>query len=126
PAGSLAPPLSGLADNRVRAVAALAPLGVIFSAESLARVRIPTAVYEAEQDRYLVSRFHAQWIASNLPGVDHRRVANARHFAFMDTPTRPIPTEDGDIGADAPGFDRPAFLSRLRSELIAFFDKALR
>lgn len=121
-----AQPLSGLADTRVRAVAALAPPGVLFSAESLAQVRVPTALYEAEQDRYLVSRFHAQWIAKNVPGVEHQRVASAWHFAFMDTPTRPIPTEDGDISADPPGFDRQAFLSRLRSELIAFFDKALR
>ena len=113
-------PISGLADTRVRAVAALAPLGVVFSAQSLAQMRVPAAVYEAEQDRYLVSRFHAQWIAKNLPGVEHQRVANASHFAFMDTPTRPIPTEDGDIGTDPPGFDRQAFLSRLRSELITF------
>jgi predicted dienelactone hydrolase len=129
PTGTLAPPpqpLSGLADTRVRAIVALAPPGVLFSAESLAQVRVPTALYEAEQDRYLVSRFHAQWIAKHLPGVEHQRIANAWHFAFMDTPTRPIATEDGDIGADPPGFDRPAFLSRLRSELITFFDKALR
>ena len=59
-------------------------------------------------------------------GVEHQRVANASHFAFMDTPTRPIPTEDGDIGTDPPGFDRQAFLSRLRSELISLFERAFR
>ena len=36
-----------------------------------------------------------------------------------------LPTEDGDIKADPPGFDRPAFLRQLGHEVPAFFDKAL-
>jgi hypothetical protein len=38
----------------------------------------------------------------------------------------PIPSEDGDVGADPPGFDRRAFLDRLGHELPDFFDKAFR
>jgi hypothetical protein len=37
-----------------------------------------------------------------------------------------INMEDGDLGADPPGFDRAAFLARLGQELCAFFDEALR
>ena len=113
-----------LADARVRAVVALAPMGVLFSATSLAQIRIPVAVYEAQQDRFLVPRFHAEWVAANLPGVEMHRVPNAWHFAFMDTPTMSIPSEDGDIQANPPGFDRAAFLGQLQRELPAFFDKA--
>jgi predicted dienelactone hydrolase len=115
-----------LTDGRVRAVVALAPFGVVFTASSLASIRMPVAIYEAEKDRWLVPRFHAEWIAQNLPGAELHRVPNAWHFAFMDTPGMSIPSADGDVAADPPGFDRTAFLKQLSRELPAFFDKAIR
>ena len=122
-----APPDQGpLKDTRVLAVVAMAPVGAVFSAESLGRIQVPTAIYEAELDRFLVPRFHAEWIAKNMPKADLHRVPNAWHFAFLDTPTLPIPSPDGDIGADPPGFDRAAFLAKLGGELVAFFDEALQ
>lgn len=126
-AGAPSPsPAPALIDSRVRAVVALAPLGVVFDAASLAAIKVPVSVYEAENDRWLVPRFHARWIAANVKGAETHRVANAWHFAFMDTPSMPIPTPDGDIAADPPGFDRAAFLRRLGREVPAFFDKVLR
>jgi predicted dienelactone hydrolase len=119
-------PDSATADPRVRAVVALAPLGVVFDAASLAAIQVPVSLYEAENDRWLVPRFHVRWIAANLKGAETHRVAEAWHFAFMDTPSMPIPTPDGDIAADPPGFDRAAFLRRLGNEVPAFFDKAMR
>lgn len=119
-----ASPVPPLIDTRVRAVVALSPVGVVFSAQSLAKVRIPTALYAAEKDRFLVPRFHAEWIGRHLPGAEIHRVPNAWHFAFMDTPSMPIPSEDGDLAANPPGFDRQAFLRQLRHELPVFFDKA--
>jgi len=118
--------LPALIDPRVRAVVAFSPVGAAFTAESLAKIRIPTAIYEAEQDHFLVPRFHAEWIASNVPGAKLHRVANASHFAFMDTPGTPIASDDGDLGANPPGFDRQAFLRQLGQELPSFFDAALR
>ena len=82
-------------------------------------------VYAAEFDRWLVPRFHAEWIVQNVPGVSFQRISNAWHFAFMDRPGMPIPTPDGDAAADPPGFDRAALLARLAIDLPAFFDKAL-
>jgi len=118
------PVIPPLTDTRVRAVVALAPMGALFTAASLAQIRIPVAVYEAQQDRFLVPRFHAEWVAVNVPGVEMHRVPNAWHFAFMDTPSMSIPSEDGDIAANPPGFDRRVFLGQLQRELPAFFDKA--
>jgi len=51
-------------------------------------------------------------------------VPNAWHFAFMDQPSMAIPTEDGDVAANPPGFDRQAFLKQLGTEITAFFDDA--
>ncbi|MBS0455082.1 MAG: dienelactone hydrolase [Proteobacteria bacterium] len=122
PPGQASSPMPPLEDDRVRAVVALAPLGVVLTHESLAQVSVPTMVYEAELDRYLVPSFHAQWVARNIPGVDSRSVRNAWHYAFMDRPGTAIMTVDGDVGADPPGFDRQAFLKRLGEELPRFFD----
>ncbi len=133
-AGSANEPSSGnagpmgtpaLADPRVRAVAALSPLGVVFDADSLRSLRTPVMMWAAEQDRYLVPRFHAGWIAQNLPGASLRSVPHAWHFAFMDTPASPIPSPDGDLRADPPGFDRARFLDELGQALGDFFERAM-
>lgn len=126
PSGPATPPPSipPTVDTRMRAVVAMAPFGVAFTASSLANIRIPLLVYAAERDRWLVPRFHADWIARNVPNAEFQSVANAWHFAFLDPPSGPIPTIDGDAAADPPGFDRRAFLARLQAEIPAFFDTA--
>jgi predicted dienelactone hydrolase len=128
-AGAAAPALPATAlslkDERVRAIVAMAPAGVLLTAESLATVRLATMIYEAELDRFLVPRFHAEWVASNLPAPNLHRVPNAWHFAFMDTPSMPLPSPDGDVAANPPGFDRDSFQKQLAVEITAFFDKAL-
>jgi predicted dienelactone hydrolase len=119
-------PMPPLIDPRVRAVVAMAPVGAAFSAQALAKIRIPTVIYGAASDRFLVPRFHAEWVARHVPGAEVHHIPQAWHFAFMDAPTLPIPSADGDVAADPPGFDRPAFLQQLQQELPAFFDKVFR
>ena len=58
------------ADTRVRAVMALAPMGVAFSASSLALITVPVAIYAGEKDTFLVPRFHAQWVVQNMRGTN--------------------------------------------------------
>jgi predicted dienelactone hydrolase len=127
--GQAAPPLAAatpsLKDARVRAVVAMAPAGAVFTADSLAAVRSATLIYEAELDRFLVPKFHAEWVASHLPAANLHRVPNAWHFAFMDSPSMPLPSPDGDVAANPPGFDRAAFQKQLAVEVTAFFDKTL-
>jgi predicted dienelactone hydrolase len=126
----VAPPPSptatlSLKDERVRAIVAMSPAAVLLTAESLATVRPATLIYEAQLDRFVVPRFHAEWVASNLPAANLHRVPNAWHFAFMDTPSMSLPSPDGDVAANPAGFDRDAFLKQLGIEIVAFFDKAL-
>jgi len=81
----------------------------------------------ADLDRFVVPRFHAEWLAQQLPSASTslRRVPNAWHYAFMNTPTMPIPSPDGDVAADPPGFDRGAFLEQLGRDLSDYFDAKL-
>ncbi len=113
-----------LRDPRVRAVAALAPVGVVLTAETLAAINVPTLLADAGGDRFLVPRFHADWLAQHLPQARRLTEAQAVHFAYMDTPSMPIATPDGDIAADAPGFNRAGFLQQLGKDLQGFFDQA--
>ena len=116
------------ADARVRAVMALAPLGVLFSASSLASITVPVAIYTGEKDSFLVPRFHAQWVMQNMRGANTtlQSVPNAGHYAFMNTPTMDLPSPDGSVAGNPQGFDRAVFLERMAQESIAFFDKNLR
>lgn len=116
------------ADTRVRAVMALAPMGVAFSASSLASISVPVAIYAGEKDTFLVPRFHAQWVMQNMRGANAtlQIVPNAGHYAFMNTPTMYLPSPDGNVAGDPQGFDRAAFLDSLAHEAAAFFDKNLR
>lgn len=116
----------GLRDSRVRAVAALAPVGVVFSAQSLAAISVPTTIYAGDKDTFLVSRYHAEWVRQNVVKADYHPIHNAGHYAFMDTPGMPIPSADGDVGANPEGFDRAAFLKLLATALNQFFDRALQ
>jgi len=116
----------GLKDTRVRAVAAMAPVGVVFSAASLAAITIPVALYTGDKDTFLVPRYHAEWVRQNIVNADYHAIPNAGHYAFMDTPGMPIPSPDGDIGANPAGFDRAAFQKELAPALNQFFDRALQ
>ena len=116
------------ADPRVRAVMAMAPMGVAFSASSLASITAPVAIYAGEKDTFLVPRFHAQWVMQNMRSANTtlQLVPNAGHYAFMNTPTMDLPSPDGSVAADPQGFDRAAFLNGFAQASIAFFDKHLR
>jgi predicted dienelactone hydrolase len=116
----------GLRDTRVRAVAALAPAGVVFSAQSLATISIPATIYAGDKDTFLVPRYHAEWVRQNVVKADYHAIHNAGHYAFMETPGMPIPSADGDVGANPKGFDRAAFLKQLATALNQFFDRALQ
>ncbi|MET0219857.1 MAG: dienelactone hydrolase [Tardiphaga sp.] len=117
--------LPSVADPRVRAVVAMAPVGVMFTTSSLQAISVPVQVYAAENDRWLPPRFHAVRIARSVPGAGLQIIPGAWHFAFMDKVGIPIPTLDGDASADPPGFDRAALLTQLNTDVPAFFDRAL-
>lgn len=122
-----APPTSppDLADRRVRAAVALAPVTVVLDEASLGAVRIPVAIHVPALDRWLVPRFHGERAAAAIPGAVLASVPNAWHFAFLDTPSMSIPSPDGDLRADPPGFDRAAYIQGLGPRIADFLDAAM-
>ena len=123
PAGG---PLPDLSDRRVRAVAAVAPVGAIFGDGAFAGGKAPAQIHRLGADRVLRRPWHADNIAK-LMGARAQSVVHpqAHHFAFIT----PFPAAmTGEIGAparDPPGFDRRAFLSRIDRRILDFFDAVL-
>lgn len=129
PAASAAAPGSrpvSVADRRVRAVVALAPMAVVFTPESLAAITVPVLVIMAEHDAVLNGKYHGGYVVASLPGAQASTVAGAGHFAFMAQPTFPLPSAAGDASANPPGFDRVAFLPTLEKQVVGFFADQLR
>ena len=110
-----------VADRRIRAVVALAPMAVVFTAESLAAITVPVRVIMAEHDVVLNGKYHGQYVVANMPRAQASTVAGAGHFAFMAQPTFPLPSPAGDASANPPGFDRVAFLPSLDGQVAEFF-----
>lgn len=110
-----------VADRRIRAVVALAPMAVVFTPESLAAIKVPVRVIMAEHDAVLNGKYHGQYVVANMPRAQASTVAGAGHFAFMAQPTFPLPSPAGDAASNPSGFDRVAFLPSLDSQVAEFF-----
>ena len=115
-----------VADRRIRAVFALAPMAVVLTPESLAAIRMPVRVLVAEKDVVLNTRYHGAYVVAQLPNVRAGTVAGAGHFAFMAQSTIPLPSAAGDAAANPPGFDRRVFLADLDQQVAAFFAEQWR
>ena len=125
--GTAAPgPLPDLSDRRVRAVAAVAPVGALFGDGAFADGKAPAQIHRLGADRVLRRPWHAENIARLMGNRAHLAVhPQAHHFAFIS----PFPAAmTGEIGAparDPAGFDRRAFLSRIDRRILDFFDAVL-
>jgi predicted dienelactone hydrolase len=71
-------------DPRVAAVSLAVPVGVIFTPESLARIRIPVGLSSAGSDSVLLPRFHSQHVLKHCTPCtilsDHPQ---AGHFDWL-------------------------------------------
>ena len=110
-----------VADPRVRAVVALAPMAVVFTPESLAAIKVPLLVIVVEQDAVLNGKYHGSHVVANLPSAQASTATGAGHFAFMAQSSIPLPSAAGDAAANPPGFDRMAYLSELENQIASVF-----
>ena len=124
--GSQDGPLVSVADPRIRAVVALAPMAVVFTPGSLAAISVPVKVVMAERDVVLQGKYHGQHVAAHLPGVDASTVPGAGHFAFMAQAAWPLPSDAGDAAANPEGFDRVAYHATLENQVAEFLGRQWR
>lgn len=126
PAAAQDGPLVSVADPRIRAVVAMAPMSVVFTPDSLKVISVPVRVMVAERDAVLTSKYHGAYVAANLPSAQASTVPGAGHFAFMAQSVWPLASEAGDAAANPEGFDRLAYHATLENEVAEFLDRQLR
>jgi predicted dienelactone hydrolase len=115
-----------VADRRIRAVIAMAPIGFVFTPESLSEIDVPVRIYSAQHDALLSDKYHGGWLHARMPQAGFEQVNNAGHFAFMMKLNQEGSGDALDPNGDPPGFDRAAFQARLANEVVEHFDKYLR
>jgi len=97
-------------DARITAVSLAVPVAAPFSAESLARIRIPLGIVGARGDEVLLPRFHSEHILkhcktctllADLPGAGHFDLL----WPWPDTVAREVAAGQVRGGLPLPGFD---------------------
>lgn len=108
-------------DPRVAAVVAGVPASADFDMASLAAPRVPLGLVTAQQDRWLVPRFHSDRVLQACKACEHLAdLPTAGHGALLS----PLPPGFtgllGDLLNDPPGFDR-AVMPEVDKKITAFF-----
>ncbi|WP_232727890.1 serine aminopeptidase domain-containing protein [Acidovorax sp. 69] len=125
-AAALDGPRVSVADPRIRAVVAMAPMAVVFTPESLKAISVPVRLMVAERDAVLTGKYHGGYVAANLPSAPASTVPGAGHFAFMAQSVWPLASDAGDAAANPEGFDRVAYHPTLENEVAEFLARQWR
>ena len=114
-------------DARVKAAVIVAPgLGLAFTDPSLAAVRIPIQLWQADQDQVLPSPFNVEPIRDRLGRPpEYHRVAGAGHFDFLPPCSAELAVAFPMLCQSLPGFDRAAFHEHFNQEVVRFFQATL-
>jgi predicted dienelactone hydrolase len=120
--------LDVLSDERVRALVLLAPATQFFAAPgALQHVRVPVLMITAEFDEHTPA-VHAEIVERGISDpalLEHRTIAGAGHFSFLD----PFPKATSGAAVppsqDPPGFDRVAFGAELGADVVAFVRRTM-
>lgn len=117
-------------DPRIAAVSLAVPLAVIFSAESLARIRIPVGVVSAQRDEVLLPRFHSEHLLAHCKAC--QRLADlpgAGHFDLLwpwpAGVAREVAAQQVRGGLPVPGFD-PRLREAAHARIVAFHRQHLQ
>lgn len=117
-------------DLRIKAVTVAVPLSVIFTPDSLAKLRVPVGVVSAANDENLLTKFHSSYLLANCKNCTLlMELKNAGHFDLLS----PWPSSVAQsVGAQQMrgGYPNLAFNSADRAkafDLIAeFFNQNLK
>ena len=112
-------------DPRVAAVVAGVPAAADFDMASLAKPRVPLGLVTAQQDRWLVPRFHSDRVLEVCTTCEHiADLPTAGHGALLSPLPPGLTGLVGEMLNDPPGFDRGQ-MHGVDQKITAFFVKHL-
>jgi predicted dienelactone hydrolase len=112
-------------DPRVAAVVAAVPAAAVFDMASFAAPRVPLGLVTAQQDKWLVPRFHSDRVLQVCQACEHiADVSNGGHGAFLSPLPPGLTGLLGDMLNDPPGFDR-SVMPEVDRKITAFFSQHL-
>lgn len=113
-------------DPRVAAVVAGVPFSADFDMASLAAPPVPLGLVTAQQDRWLIPRFHGDRVVAACKTCELiADLPTAGHGALLSPPPPGLTGLVGDMLNDPPGFDRAATMPAVDRKITAFFAKHL-
>jgi predicted dienelactone hydrolase len=112
-------------DARVAAVVAGVPFAADFDLPSLASPRVPLGLVTAQQDRWLVPRFHSDRVLAACKPCEHiADLPTGGHGALLSPLPPGFSGLVGELLNDPPGFDR-SVLPEVDRKIAAFFGRHL-
>ena len=112
-------------DPRVAAVVAGVPSAADFDMASLARPRVPLGLVTAQQDRWLIPRFHSDRVLQACTGCEHLAdLPTAGHGALLSPLPPGMTGLLGELLNDPQGFDRSQ-MHGVNQAITAFFVRHL-
>jgi predicted dienelactone hydrolase len=113
-------------DPRVKAAVIANPLAVYFTAASLASVKVPVQLWNAEHGGDGVEPEDVAMVDKSLRARhEYHFVRNAGHFVFLAPCPADLATRRPELCVDPPGFDRVAFHKQFNADVLAFFQANL-
>jgi predicted dienelactone hydrolase len=114
-------------DPRIRAIFAIAPLGSVFSQDSLEKISIPVEIVAGAGDPILSSKANAGFVAAHIPGANLTIYpGGVGHYTFLDTCVPAAKSQNPGLCVDAPGIHRDAIHAETAWKTVAFFDRTLK
>jgi predicted dienelactone hydrolase len=113
-------------DARIKAAVIADPLAVVFTADSLAPVKVPVQLWASERGGDGVLPHEVAAVDANLAAKhEYRVVSNSGHFAFLPPCPAELAKAAPEACTDAPGFDRAAFHREFNAAVTEFFQEHL-
>ncbi len=112
-------------DPRVAAVVAAVPAAAIFDMASFTTPRVPLGLVTAQQDRWLVPRFHSDRVLQACKPCEHiADLPTGGHGALLSPPPPGLTGLLGEMLNDPPGFDR-SVTPEVDRKISAYFSRHL-
>ena len=117
----------GHVDPRITAIVAGVPFAADFDPESLRKPGPALAIVSARADRWLVPRFHSDFVLAQCERCVHLLdLPTGGHGALLSPLPPDLSGAVGSLVADPPEFRREAEVARLNAAVTGFFQRLVR